>query len=494
MNEYILEMKDIVKRFPGTLALDNVNFNLKKGEVMALIGENGAGKSTLMNVLMGVYNLDSGEIFLNGEKIENKSPFEALQKGIGMVPQELNLVPDISIAENIFLGNHQKKASFIDWKKTHEKAEEVLKKLNVDIDPDIKVGHISSAYQQLVSIARTIAAGSNIIILDEPTASLTVIETKRLFENIRMLKEEGCSIIMITHHLDEVVEMADRVTIMRDGKMVKACDASELTISDMIYYMANEKVDKFKRVERQVSDEVVLSIQGYTRKNEFKDVNIDVKKGEILGIAGLIGSGRTELFSCIYGLTKKDAGKLYFEGEEVEFKSPYEAIKKGIGLIPEERRKQGMFAELPIYENMLLPSYKRLKKGGFINFGKVKKLAVDEIGKLRVKTPNEDTKIKSLSGGNQQKVIIARWLEKDVKLLIMDEPTRGIDVRAKSEIYDLVRELADKGVTVVVISSEMDELVAIADRLVVMFEGEVRGVVEPREDMKREDILRVALQ
>ena len=299
---------------------------------------------------------------------------------------------------------------------------------------------------------------------------------------------------MITHHLNEVEELADRVTIMRDGRLVKACNIGEITIDEMIYYMANEKVEKFARVERETGDEVLMSIEHFTRKGEFQDVSIQVKKGEILGIAGLIGSGRTELFNCVYGLTKKDSGTLTFEGREVEFKSPYEAIKNGIGLVPEERRRQGIFSELSIYENVMIPSYDRVKKSGIINFSKVKKITQEEIGKLRIKTPSENTKIKSLSGGNQQKVILARWLEKHVNLLILDEPTRGIDVRAKSEIYDLIRELSDSGVTIVVISSEMDELVAISDRMVVMFEGEVKGIMKPTADMKREDVLRVALQ
>ena len=246
----------------------------------------------------------------------------------------------------------------------------------------------------LVSIARTIAAGSKIIVLDEPTAALTIVETEQLFENIRLLKAEGCSIIMITHHLNEVEELADRVMIMRDGRLVKACNIGEITIDEMIYYMANEKVEKFARVERETGDEVLMSIEHFTRKGEFQDVNIQVKKGEILGIAGLIGSGRTELFNCVYGLTKKDSGTLTFEGREVEFKSPYEAIKNGIGLVPEERRRQGIFSELSIYENVMIPSYDRVKKSGIINFSKVKKITQEEIGKLRIKTPPENTKIR----------------------------------------------------------------------------------------------------
>ena len=494
MEEYILEMKDIVKRFPGTLALDGVGLNLKRGEIVALIGENGAGKSTLMNVLMGVYKKDEGTILLNGKEIENNSPYEALQNGIGMVPQELNLVPEISIGENIFLGSHQKKGALIDWKSTMKNAKEILNRLNVDVDPELKASSISAAYQQLISIARTIAVDSQVIVLDEPTASLTTVEIKKLFETVEILKKEGRAIIFITHHLDEVEEMADRVFIMRDGKLVKTADISELSIDDMIYYMANERVRKIERVNREVSEDVMLSIRDYSRKHEFSHVNIDVKKGEILGVAGLVGSGRTELFSCIYGITKKESGTLVYDGKEVEFLSPYEAVKAGIGLVPEERRKDGIFTELSIYENIMLPSYDTIKTGGRINFRAARERTLEEIRKLSIKTPSENTRIKNLSGGNQQKVILGRWLEKHVRLLILDEPTRGIDIHAKTEIYDLIRALSDRGVTIVVISSELDELAAIADRMVVMFEGAVKGELIPDGNLKREDILKVAFQ
>ena len=494
MDEYILEMKDIVKRFPGTLALDKVGLNLKRGEIVALIGENGAGKSTLMNVLMGVYKKDEGTILLNGKEIENNSPYDALKKGIGMVPQELNLVPEITIGENIFLGSHQKKGALIDWRSTMKNAKEILERLNVDVDPEMKASSISAAYQQLVSIARTIAVDSQVIVLDEPTASLTTVEIKKLFETVEILKKEGRAIIFITHHLDEVEEMADRVFIMRDGKLVKTAEISELSIDDMIYYMANERVRKIERVDRRISDEVMLSIRDYSRKHEFSHVNMDVKKGEILGVAGLVGSGRTELFSCIYGITKKESGTLLYDGKEVEFLSPFEAVKAGIGLVPEERRKDGIFSDLSIYENVMLPSYETIKKGARIDFKTARERTKDEIRKLSIKTPSENTRIKNLSGGNQQKVILGRWLEKHIKLLILDEPTRGIDVHAKTEIYDLIRALSDSGVTIVVISSELDELAAIADRMVVMFEGVVKGEIVPDANLKREDILKVAFQ
>ncbi len=494
MSEFILEMKGIVKEFPGTLALDHVDFSVRPGEIMALIGENGAGKSTLMNVLMGMHQPNEGEIILEGKTVENKTPREALDRGIGMVPQELNLVSDISIAENIFLGSHQKKNGVIDWEKTYEKADEALRQLDVEMDPRKKVSEISAAYQQLVSIARTLIAGSNIIIFDEPTASLTLNETQHLFNNIRKLKAAGKSIIIITHHLDEVEELSDRVSIMRDGKLVKVGNTADMPIDDMIFHMAGEKVEKTAKEEREYSEEEFFAVSDFSRKREFEDISFSVRKGEIFGVAGLVGAGRTELFSCIYGLTKRDSGTLRLDGKEIDIRSPYEAISLGIGLVPEERRKQGMFPVIPVYENIMLPSYDKTKKGVVIDFTTVKKESDEYIKKLRIKTPSGNVPIKSLSGGNQQKVILARWMEKKVKLLILDEPTRGIDVRAKGEIYKLIREMADTGITVIVISSEIEELLTISDRMMIMFNGKIKGVITPDDTVEREDILKIALQ
>lgn len=495
MSEYILEMKGIVKEFPGTLALDHVDFSIKPGEIMALIGENGAGKSTLMNVLMGIHQPNAGELILNGSKIENKSPVEALEKGIGMVPQELNLVRDVSIAENIFLGNQiKKKSGLIDWESTTRQAREILGQLNVDIDPRQKVSAISSAYQQLVSIARTLVVGSQIIIFDEPTASLTLNEAKHLFANIRKLKAAGKSIVIITHHLDEVLELADRVSIMRDGHMVKVGKTNEFSIDDMIFHMANQKIEKSKKKERHYSDEDFFTVSNFTRSNEFEDVSFSVKKGEIFGVAGLVGAGRTELFSCIYGLTRKKSGTIKIDNKELDITSPGAAISNGIGLVPEERRRLGMFPLLSVFENIMLPSYGRIKKNGVINFNSAKKISDEYIEKLRIKTPSNSVAIKSLSGGNQQKVILSRWMEKKVKLLILDEPTRGIDVRAKGEIYKWIQEMADSGITIIIISSEIEELLTVADRMMVMFNGKVKGIITPDENLAREDVLKVALQ
>lgn len=494
MSNYILEMTGIKKAFVGTLALNKVDFSLGKGEIMALIGENGAGKSTLMNVLMGIHRSDSGQILLNGKQIENKSPYDALLKGIGMVPQELNLIQDISTAENILLHKHQKKGIFIDWEDTIRLAEKEIKKLYVDIDPRTKVRNLSAAYQQLVSIARTLAVGTNIIIMDEPTASLTSKETEHLFEVIRKLKGEGKSIIIITHHLDEVISLADRVSIMRDGKMVKVAKVADMTTDEMIFHMANEKVVQSQKTEHHFTDEDILVVEDFSRKQEFRNVNFSIKKGEVFGVAGLVGAGRTELFNCIYGLTKRKTGRLYFEGQEVNITSPDNAIKHGMGLVPEERRRLGIFPVMSVFENIMIPSYDKIKKAGIIRFKSAYAKSDEHIRKLRIKTPSNLTSVRSLSGGNQQKVILARWMEKKVKLLILDEPTRGIDVRAKTEIYKLIGDMARNGITIVVISSEIDELITVSDRIMVMFNGEVKGIVTPEQGIGREEVLKIALQ
>lgn len=494
MTPFFLEMKGIVKRFPGTLALDKVDLSLNRGEVMALIGENGAGKSTLMNVLMGNLVPDEGEIFLDGKKIHNNSPYEAIQRGIGMVPQELNLARDLTVAENVFLGHYIKKNGVIQWGQMYKETEKMLEQLSIKIDPRKKAGDLSAAYQQMVVIARTLNAGSELIIFDEPTASLTIKETDHLLEIIRRLADSGKGIIMITHHLDEVKAIANRATVMRDGHSVAVKDVAETSIDEMIFFMVNQKVAHQAHVERQVSDDIILEVEGLTRDNEFEDVSFQVKRGEIFGIAGLVGAGRTELINCIYGLTKAQSGTVKFEGTPVKIRSSLDAIKMGIGLVPEERRRDGIVPLLSVQENIMLPSYQSTSRAGIIKFSEVKDRAKKGIEKLRVKTASENTEIKNLSGGNQQKAILVRWLEKDLKLLFLDEPTRGIDVRAKGEIYDLIRGLADEGLTVVVVSSEIDEILAVADRIMVMFEGAVKGTVVPDDNMKREDILKIALQ
>jgi len=496
MSEWILEMKKISKAFPGTQALSNVDFELKPGEIHALIGENGAGKSTLMNILIGIHRFDEGEIFLNGKKIENHHPYEALMEGIGMVPQELNLVPEVSVAENIFLGNERKKSKtgIVDWKETSQQARELLGKLDVNIDVNQKLGNLSAAYQQLVSIARLLASGSNVLIMDEPTAALTSSETRSLFNSMRLLREEGKSIIFITHHLEEVKEICDRVTIMRDSRVVHKAKIDELTIDEMIFYMANRHIEKAVKVVEKVSNEVFFEVKNFSRAKEFANISFNVRKGEILGIAGLVGSGRTELVRCIFGLTKKDAGKTLIEGKEIEITGAHVAIAHGIGYIPEERRKYGIFPDLTVSENMLMPSYSKFLSTGMIRYPSIDHECSHYVDELKIKTASNNTLIKNLSGGNQQKVIISRWMAKGIRMLILDEPTRGIDVNAKGEIHRLIKAMAKSGVTVIVISSELEEVINLSDRIMVMYEGQCKGFVDDLNGLLQEDILKIALQ
>lgn len=491
----LIEMRDIVKTFPGTRALDGVTLKLRKGEIHALVGENGAGKSTLMNILTGQFLMDSGEVFMEGESVRFASPREAMRKNIVLVPQELNLVPEVSVAENIFLGNEILDKKLINWKKIKKEAEQLLALLDVHVDVEQPVKNLSAAYQQLVSIARALTYHPKVLILDEPTAVLTNRETKSLFEAMQRMKENGTAMVFITHHLDEVMEQADRITIMKDGGLVKEVLVSEITKEEMINQMAGKKVAVTGRVQRKASDEVFLEVQNLTRNGEFKDVSFKLNKGEILGVAGLVGAGRTEIFKCVFGITEKEpGGKMLIEGKEVTIHSPMDAIRYGMGYVSEERRHDGITPDMSVMENMMLPSYDKIKKNGLIDYGQAAVISEDYISSFKIKTASRETLIKNLSGGNQQKVIVARWMAKGIKMLILDEPTRGIDVNAKGEIHQLIRELADSGVAVVVISSEMEEVMALSDRIMVIHQGKISGYITDVELTTQEDILKVAFQ
>lgn len=496
MSKVILKLENINKTFPGTKALDNVSVSLAEGEILAIIGENGAGKSTLMKVLMGLYKSDSGEIYLDDEHVEIQSPYHALQIGIGMVPQELNLIPELTVAENIFLGHEIKKngLSTIDWKKTRIEAKHFLEQLNADININENVSNLSAALQQIVSIARLLAHGSRILILDEPTASLTKNESESLFETIELLQKQGKSVIYISHHLEEIKRLCHRVVIMRDGSVVTEDQVDNISINEMIFAMTNRVIDQGTKQVRKYGDETVLEVNNYSRSGEFKNISFKLQKGEILGIAGLVGSGRTELIETIYGLKKPDEGTLKLYGEEVNFKDTYQALNNGLGLVPEERRSHGVFPVLSVSDNLIMPSLRQNSHSGFIiNYSKVKKIVEELIEKLFIKTPTDRTPILNLSGGNQQKVIIARWIAQGAKILFLDEPTRGIDVNAKQEIYKLIFELADNGVSIVVISSELEEVIKLSDRIMVMFNGQKKGIIESVQNVTEDDILSVAL-
>lgn len=495
MSEFVIEMKGITKTFPGTKALDKVDLSIKPGEIHALLGENGAGKSTLMNVLVGQYIMDEGEILMDGKPIKIDSPKEASANHIVIVPQELNLIPEASIAENIFLGNERVNGVKINWKTAEKEAAELLKLLDVEIDVTQKVKHLSAAYQQLVSIARALAYSPRVLILDEPTAVLTNKEAESLFASMQRLKAAGTSMIFITHHLDEVMAQADRATIMRDGQLVKVTEIKDITKEEIITNMAGKKVQESQHINRNVSDEIFFEAKDLTRPGEFENVSFHVKKGEILCVAGLVGAGRTEIFKSVFGITRPEpGGKMFVEGKEVDIADPRVAIKLGMGYVSEERRHDGITPGMSVMENMMLPSYDQLKKNGLINFKEASRITDEYIGRFRIKTAGREALIKNLSGGNQQKVIVARWMAKGIKMLIMDEPTRGIDVNAKAEIHALVRELADNGVSVVVISSEMEEVLALADRVMVVHQGHIKGYIEEVDMTTEEDVLKVAFR
>lgn len=494
-DSYIIEMKNITKTFPGTKALNEVNLKLRKGEIHALVGENGAGKSTLMNILTGQFSMDEGEILMEEKPLRLFSPQEALKNNIVLVPQELNLIPEASVTENVFLGNEIVRGGFINSAASREKAEELLNLLDVKLDVTTSVKNLSAAYQQLISIARALAYTPKVLILDEPTSVLTNVESDNLFKAMKTLKDHGTAIVFITHHLDEVMEQADRVTIMRNGELVEEVSISEITKDEMITKMAGKKVQQLKRVKRNSLNEVFYEAKHLSRKGEFNDISFCVHKGEILCVAGLVGAGRTEIFKCVFGITQSDCGShTYIEGKEVAISSPGAAIALGMGYVAEERRHDGITPGMSVMENMVLPSYGQLRKRGLIDYGQADSIADKYIEEMSIKTASRDTLIKNLSGGNQQKVIVARWIAKGVRMLILDEPTRGIDVNAKGEIHTLIRNLADEGVSVVVISSEMDEVLAIADRIMVIHRGRVSGFIKDVDSTTQEDVLKVAFQ
>lgn len=494
MENLILKMMNISKSFPGVKALKDVSFELRKGEIHALIGENGAGKSTLMNVLMGIYKPDCGEIYINGKKYNITSPVDAVSLGVGMVPQELSLIPDATVAENLFIGNENKnRFGIISWRETTNNAKKFIEQIGVPIDVNAFVKDLSVAYQQLVQIGRILAAGAEILIFDEPTASLTGSEVELLFNVMRQLKKEGKSIIFISHHLEELKVITDRITIMRDGTVAHVDDTKNLEIDEIIRYMANREARVSTRSDREINKEIILAVKNLCREKEFSDVSFDVHRGEIFGIGGLVGSRRTELINTIYGLTKKSSGTIEFKGKAVDINSPQKAIESGMGYLPEERRKDGIFPVLSIAENLTITTYKKLKSILGIRFKETLKITDEYVEKLNIKTPNKTALIKNLSGGNQQKVILSRWLALNVDLLILDEPTRGIDVNAKYEIYELIKSLAANGLTVVIVSSEHEELLTLTDRIMVMHEGRVKGFLDSAK-ASQEDILMVALK
>ncbi|KJS50580.1 sugar ABC transporter ATP-binding protein [Desulfosporosinus sp. BICA1-9] len=484
--ELILEVKGIFKKFPGVQALGGVDFQLRKGEVHAIVGENGAGKSTLMHILGGIHKPDAGEIFINGKKTEFHNPLDAVNSGVSIVFQELSLVNGMSVAENIFPNRQPvRKMGLINFKKLFEDTTEILKTFEETINPSIPVKHLSICQQQVVEILKAISKNPQVLILDEPTSSLSQYETNRLFENIRKLKTKGMSFIYISHHLHEIFEIADRVTVLRDGKYVDTVKVSDIDEAKIINLMVGREVSNqyIKRNARVENNKVVLKVQGLTHKKYFKDISFEIKQGEIVGFAGLVGAGRTEIAKTIFGLEKYEAGSIFVDGRKVIVNSPKDAMNEGIAYTTENRKFEGLFLEMNIKQNCVVPQLESFAKGmtGFLDEHKMEAFSEDYVKKLNIITPSIGQKVRNLSGGNQQKILLSMWLGINPKVLIIDEPTKGVDVGAKSEIYDVLRKLADLGIGIMVISSDLLEVLTLSDRIIVVKDGEIRGVLNNAE-------------
>lgn len=488
----ILEMRKISKAFYGVQALNNVDFDVLRGETHALLGENGAGKSTLMKILSGAYQRDAGEIFFDGDKIEIPTPLAAQRIGISIIYQEFNLIPGLTVAENIFLGREPVKGNgLINWRVLNKDAQELLERLHADISPTTLVDQLSVAEQQFVEIAKALSFGSKLIIMDEPTATLTPTEIERLFEVMRELKSRGVSIIYISHHLDEIFEVADRVTVLRDGEHVATDEVKNVDKDLIIRWMVGRDLVNTYPARTTSPGEVILEVRNLSRRGVLHDISFDLRRGEILGIAGLVGSGRTELVRALYGADPVDEAQVTLRGETVNVLSPKESIKNGLGLLPEDRKQEGLILEQSVKSNVTLSNLKRVLRGLLINHGDEKKMVDSYIQSLAIRTPSNQSLAKNLSGGNQQKVVLAKWLFTDSDILIFDEPTRGIDVGAKYEIYQLMNQLTENGKSIIMVSSELPEIIGVSDRVLVLHKGRITGE-HLREDLNQELIMRNA--
>ena len=494
MDNILLEMKNITKEFPGVKALNNVSLTINKGSVHALMGENGAGKSTLMKCLFGIYNKDGGTITLDGKEVHFKNSKEALENGVAMVHQELNQALKRNVMDNIWLGRYPTKLGVItDEKKMYNDTLKIFESLNININPKTIMSELPVAQRQMVEIAKAVSYNSKIIVFDEPTSSLTEKEVDHLFEIIRKLRSEGCGIIYISHKMEEILSISNYVTIMRDGTWVATERSENLTMEKIIQLMVGRELTTRFPEKNNKPGEVVLKVEDLTSTYSIlKNVSFELKKGEILGVAGLAGSGRTELLENLFGISERKSGKVILNGRHIINTSASQSIKHGLALVTEERRANGIFGILDILNNTVISNLKKYKsKKIFLNNKKMRKDTAWAIKSMRIKTPTQETQIRTLSGGNQQKVIFGRWLLTNPEILMLDEPTRGIDVGAKFEIYQLIIELAEKGKSVIMVSSEMPELLGICDRILVMSGGRVAGEVNAA-DTSQEEIMTLA--
>lgn len=491
--EYLFEAEGITKQFPGTKALDNVQLKVKKGEVHALCGENGAGKSTLMNIIGGLFPPTEGKLFFEGKEIVPKNPRESQAIGIGFVHQELSLCPHLTAAENIYIGRLPHKRDRIDFKKLWKDADEVLGKFGANFSSRTQVSELTVSEQQLVEIAKSVSLNCKLLILDEPTSSLTDKETKKLFEVIRNLKEEGMAILFISHRMPEIFEICDRVTVFKDGKYMKTMEIKDITSDDIIRTMVGRELGnlyppKSSRIE---AEKEILRVENMSGVR-FKNVSFSLKKGEILGFAGLVGAGRSEIMRALCSIDPKSSGEIWLDGEKQSFRNYRDAVDKGICYLTEDRKTQGLFLEMSIKSNMTSANLKAVSKGIWLQEKLEKELADTYVKQLAIKIAGIEYPISSLSGGNQQKCLLGKWLSIHPRLIIMDEPTRGIDVGAKSEIHNLLRKLAEEGVGVIIVSSELPEVMGVSDRIIVVHEGHIAGEVDGAEMMSEENIMRLA--
>ena len=480
----ILSIHNINKTYPGVTALDNVSMTVSRGEVHALLGENGAGKSTLIKVLSGAIKPDSGEIIFDGKKLSDTSPKSRQEAGIGVIYQEFNLVPALTVADNIFLGAEIRKGIVVNRREQNKRTSELLQSLKIDIDPKIEVRRLSVAYQQVVEIAKAVAKNVKLLIMDEPSAPLTTQEVEAMFALVRRLQASGVTIIYISHRMDELFEIADRVTVMRDGKYISTRITAETNIDELVQLEVGRQLsDTYPQRSKtpELSAPPALEARNICQGGFLKCISFQLRKGEILGVSGLVGAGRTELARVLFGADRINSGEIIIHGNQVKIKKPQDAIKQGISLIPEDRKRQGLLLEMNVGENISLANIKKLSSRFVVNRQNEQDIIKRHIESLRIKTPSRKQKTLHLSGGNQQKVVLAKWLATDSDILLFDEPTRGIDVGAKQEIYRLIIDLADAGASILLISSDMPEVLGLSDRIMVMRDGAIAGILERGE-------------
>ena len=492
MSEIIVSMEHIVKTFPGVKALDNVQFELREGEVMALLGENGAGKSTLMKILSGVYTRDEGKLTIMGKEYGNLTPKLAREAGVAIIHQELNMCRHLSVAENMFLGREINGHLFLNNSEMEKEARKYLDQLGVDISTHQVVGDLPVSKQQMIEIAKALSVNAKILIMDEPTSALTSRECEELFGIIDKLKAQGKGIVYISHRLEELSHVADRITIMRDGSYITSGNFNDFTMDEIIKNMVGREItEKFPRVECEKGKKI-FEVKNLNAGKLVRDINFSLYEGEIVGFAGLMGAGRTETTRAIFGIDPKESGTLILDGNEITINSPVDSIKAGVVLAPEDRKKDGLCTKLSIRHNLALPNLDIIcDKLGFVNSKKEKELCEKEVADLKIKLPNTEVNADSLSGGNQQKLVIGKWLARDSRVVIFDEPTRGIDVGAKVEIYNLMNQLKQQGIAVMFVSSELPEVLGIADRIIVMCDGRITGELEAK-GATQEEILKLA--